>query len=585
MKIKFIEASLFKGFQKSSVEFNPGLNLLVGANNSGKSSLLQAIYLAFHFLSVTGGISEKDKKNKNKLKGVMLKSFPIPLHDNAAISEGLKKRSLRGEKSTYFKVEMNNSVSFMEGLTFPGGNPLVISSNFEGMEGNKEYREKVGKIIKNKLPLFIPIFAGVTNQEEIKTKEVVSYYVTSGKSSEVLRNQLKEMPRKNFETLNKYLKDSFDIEILANETHEIYLSSVYKEDKYNNLDISLAGSGFQQILQILVYIVSFNSDIILIDEPDAHLHYRLQNLLYKILSNLVKDGKQIIIATHSQIFIKNAIEKNDHLVLVNKKSEKQKSINEYNDYLKALYEDGLLDEEDITEKKEIKFIFLEDSDKGFKVMKIFLEKLGIKESEYKIISSNGEADGDIKYLKKSRDIDNLKFKALIIKDSDSIPREYLEKIKNKNNDKDISVCFTDVNEIENYLINAKLISKVINQKNKKLKTKEFDIQQLINRVVNKNKDNLFDTLDGCLEGKLKECYRDVDLEFSKIQSTTRNIKKEIRDNNFKYPFEKLPGKEMLGLIKEEIQNKYKVKILETDIAYAFEISDVPKLIKESLKFF
>lgn len=587
MKVKSLEVSLFKGFQKSIIEFSPGLNLLVGANNSGKSSLLQAIYLAFHFLSATKGISEKDKKSKNKLKGVMLKNFPVPLHDEASLSEGLKKRSLRGERSTYFKLGMFDGTDFMEGLTFPGGNPLIISSDFNGKEGNSKYRKNVSNIAKKQPTLFIPIFAGVANKEELKMKEVVDYYVASGKSNEVLRNQLGGMSKKNIETLNNYLKVGFGVEILTNETHEIYLSSIYKEGKYNNLDISLAGSGFQQILQILVYIVTSKSEIILIDEPDAHLHYRLQNVLYDILEKLVKDGKQIIVATHSQVFIKNAIEKNDHLILINKKLDKQKSINEYDDYLKSLYEDGLLDEEDITESKEMKFIFLEDSSSGngFKIMKKLLEKIGIKDSEFKIVSSNGEFDSDIKYLKRSRDINKLKFKALIIKDSDSLPNEYLEKIKDKQKDKDISICFLDVHETENYLLDTRLIVKTIKQKNKNITLSNSDVEQIINTEIASKRDRIIDKLEGVVHGKMSEYYRDIDIDFKDIHSETMKIRNDIRDNNFIFPYKKLPGKEAFKMIKEKIQRDYQVNISELDVVSNFEISDIPNLVKDSLKFF
>ena len=589
MKIRFLEVSLFKGFKKARLEFSSGLNLLVGSNNSGKSSLLQAVYLAFHFLTVTNGISERDEKSKGRLKGFMLKSFPLPLHDEASISEGLKKRSLRGEKSTYFKVSLfDDGIDFMEGITFPGGNPLIISSNWAGSDGTKAYKESIlKKIVRKKQPLFIPIFAGIINKEEIKTKEVVSYYVASGKSSEVLRNQLKEMPKKNLELLNGYLKDSFSVEILSNETNEIYLSSLYKEGVYNNLDISLAGSGFQQILQILVYIVTSNSSIILIDEPDAHLHYKLQKILYDILTKLVEDGKQIIVATHSQVFIKNALEKNDRLILVNKKLENQKSINEYEDHVKTLYEDGLLDEEEITEKKEMKFIFLEDvsSGSGFKIIKKFLELAGLQgDPSLKILSSKGEMDSDIKYLKGARDIDKRKFKALIIKDSDSVPQGYLDKLIEKYKDKDILLGFLDVHEAENYLINIKSINKAIKQKDKKIQISDSEIKTLIDNEIKKGRDRLFDTLECSLEGKLKGFYRDINLEFKDIQSKTREIKIDIRDNHFTFPYKKLPGKEMFGIIKSKIHEKYKISLSEIDVASSFESTDVPKTLKDVLKF-
>ncbi len=586
MKIKSLEVALFKGFQKSKLSFGQGLNLLVGANNSGKSSLLQAIHLAYYFLGVTNGISLKDKKSKNKLKGVMLKSFPLPLHDNASLSEGRKQRSMR-TKTTYIKMEMENGHAFMERLSFPGGNPLVISSDFDGNQGNLEYRKNISKIIKAKQPLFIPLFVGVVSKEEIKTLEVVGYYVSTGKSSEVLRNQLKAMPKDKLKILNSYLQDSFNVEILFNETHEIYLSSIYKEGEYNNLDISSAGSGFQQILQILVYIVTSDAEIILIDEPDAHLHHKLQNSLYDILLRLVEEGRQIIVSTHSQVFIKKAMGNNDHLVLINKKFEKQKAIDEYDEALKFLYEDGLIDEEEITEKKDIKFIFLEDSDggSGSDVMKKFLEKLGYKGSQYRIVDINGEHDSIIKYLKVAKKIDGIKFKALIFRDSDSIPEEYLNKIKEGQEDENISILYLGVHEVENYLLNADTIAGAIKQKKLELKIRAKDVEGEIAEIVNSEKDNLLDTIDGTIEGKLKECYKDVGLELGKIQSKTREIRKKIREEHMLFPYKKLPGKQIFNRLKQKIHKKWGVSISEIDVARDFKKSDIPEEIKKALEFF
>ena len=51
MKIKTLHAFLFKGFKKTRIEFGQGLNLLVGSNNSGKSSVLNGI-LALDMLPI-----------------------------------------------------------------------------------------------------------------------------------------------------------------------------------------------------------------------------------------------------------------------------------------------------------------------------------------------------------------------------------------------------------------------------------------------------------------------------------------------------------------------------------------------------
>ena len=47
MYIKKVHIENFKRFHKSfDIEFNQGINIIVGDNESGKSTILEAIYLA-----------------------------------------------------------------------------------------------------------------------------------------------------------------------------------------------------------------------------------------------------------------------------------------------------------------------------------------------------------------------------------------------------------------------------------------------------------------------------------------------------------------------------------------------------------
>jgi hypothetical protein len=72
------------------------------------------------------------------------------------------------------------------------------------------------------------------------------------------------------------------------------------------LDVSTTGSGFHQVLLILAFMFARPSSLILLDEPDAHLHVLLQKQLYDILRRLCHERKgQLLIATHSEVLIDN----------------------------------------------------------------------------------------------------------------------------------------------------------------------------------------------------------------------------------------------------------------------------------------
>lgn len=70
------------------------------------------------------------------------------------------------------------------------------------------------------------------------------------------------------------------------------------------LDIVSAGSGLHQILKLGAFIAWRRARIVLLDEPDAHLHTSLQARLSLFLHGLATEGKiQFIVATHSRDLI------------------------------------------------------------------------------------------------------------------------------------------------------------------------------------------------------------------------------------------------------------------------------------------
>ncbi len=60
------------------------------------------------------------------------------------------------------------------------------------------------------------------------------------------------------------------------------------------LDVSTTGSGFHQVLLILAFMFARPSSLILLDEPEAHLHVLLQKQIYDILRRLCHFGLRLL---------------------------------------------------------------------------------------------------------------------------------------------------------------------------------------------------------------------------------------------------------------------------------------------------
>ena len=70
------------------------------------------------------------------------------------------------------------------------------------------------------------------------------------------------------------------------------------------MDIASAGSGFQQALLLFAFLETRPGAVLLLDEPDAHLHVILQDAIYgELRAAAMRRGSQLIVATHSEVLI------------------------------------------------------------------------------------------------------------------------------------------------------------------------------------------------------------------------------------------------------------------------------------------
>src|SRR3569623_1337109 len=68
--------------------------------------------------------------------------------------------------------------------------------------------------------------------------------------------------------------------------------------------IELAGTGYIQLIQIFCYVLLFDPGILLIDEPDIHLHPHIQERLVVVLAEVARErGVKILLTTHSPFIV------------------------------------------------------------------------------------------------------------------------------------------------------------------------------------------------------------------------------------------------------------------------------------------
>lgn len=308
-----IEIDGLKGFDKCKVFLSP-LTLLTGPNNSGKSTILQAIALGHECfrrcLDTTKWTLRKAGRSVREFEF-------LPVNEPKDLwFRKIWKPSIQGERYVRVNIRFSNGFAFSSWLRFLYGG---INLGVEVLEGAAD--EKTLKDISAIAPVLLPASPGPSAHEDYYPLAQIHRLLGLREPSRVIRNVLLRLAQEakgggqGIEFLNFVLERYFQsshLPIEFDETRDVELRGVIKpsNDDYS-LDLVSAGSGLNQILSLTAVLAWRRPGIVLLDEPDAHLHSSIQAQLLEFLSDLAtRFNIQIVAATHSRDIISRAALKN-----------------------------------------------------------------------------------------------------------------------------------------------------------------------------------------------------------------------------------------------------------------------------------
>ncbi|MEY4926501.1 MAG: hypothetical protein RI894_937, partial [Bacteroidota bacterium] len=130
----------------------------------------------------------------------------------------------------------------------------------------------------------------------------------------LLRNRLMDL-RNRFE--DNYAKLLADINIILTNTsnaldliqlnrEEIWIDVNFRQPHRIDMNVALMGSGTLQIIEVLlsIYERDTSTNIILLDDPDSHIHRILQKRLLNVLQKA--PNTQVFITAHNEAMIRDA---------------------------------------------------------------------------------------------------------------------------------------------------------------------------------------------------------------------------------------------------------------------------------------
>jgi hypothetical protein len=154
--------------------------------------------------------------------------------------------------------------------------------------------------------VYAPGLAGIPKEERYLSPGVVRRVVARGDANLTLRNVLRMLhadPLKwdSFVQDMQSIFGGVSIEIDFDENTDESIEVYFRFADGPRLQVDAAGTSVLQASQILAYIALFQPQVLILDEPDSHLHPDNQRALCRLVFRLATErGFQALISTHSR---------------------------------------------------------------------------------------------------------------------------------------------------------------------------------------------------------------------------------------------------------------------------------------------
>ncbi len=300
--------------------------LLVGPNNSGKTTALQA--LALWELGVKRWLEKRGPgKPAAKRTGVVINrrdllAVPVPAANLLWRDLRTRRGSRTAGKTATWNVRIEiqvDSTAWSCGMEFDYAN--AESFYCRPLRQQNGQHKDVPQEAGNIRIVYLPPMSGPAANEPRLERGAVNVRLGEGRTAEVLRNLCYQVidganGEARWRGIAQRMEAMFGARLDAPqyivERGEVMMT--YRTGAGVRLDLSAGGSGQQQVLLLLAFMTANPGAVLLLDELGAHLEILRQRQVYGVLDETAENtGSQIIAAGHSEALF-NAAAGRDLLV-------------------------------------------------------------------------------------------------------------------------------------------------------------------------------------------------------------------------------------------------------------------------------
>ena len=272
MTITRLKLERFTAFEALDFKLSPGINVLVGANGTGKTHLMKVAYAACDVSKTDIGFAEK-----------IVRVF---MPSGGAVGRLVKRRG----KSSHCDVRVHRGDRWLRISFTSHTNVKVTDSGWRTAPVESAY-VPVKEMLAN-----APGFRSLYAQREIHFEEVYADIL-----DRAYRPALRGPAPVERKRLLTVLQKAIDGKVHA-KNEEFFLRS-----KQGNLEFSLLAEGMRKLGLLWLLIQNgtlLEGSVLFWDEPETNLNPKLFGAVVEILLELQRKGVQIFLATHDYAILK-----------------------------------------------------------------------------------------------------------------------------------------------------------------------------------------------------------------------------------------------------------------------------------------
>ncbi|GBL57007.1 hypothetical protein PCLA_06r0449 [Pseudomonas citronellolis] len=582
VKISQIKFKNFKALSSFSVNLNE-VNILVGANNAGKSTIISA----FRILDVA---IRKARRLKAERVPLPNDSFGyghrIPESQVSVSLENVATNYNNEDSSIEFRLTNKNKLF----LHFPNEGGCILYWENEGATAHTPLKFKKAFPISIQV---VPVLGPLEHEEAYVTEETVRTSLNTHRACRHFRNYW-HYYNENWDDFAAMISSTWPGMTMSKPELDLKnkkLSMFVAEDRIDR-EVYWAGFGFQIWCQLLTHLSrAEKASIVVIDEPEIYLHPDIQRQLLSILRSIDSD---VLLATHSVEIMGEADP--SEILLINKSMRHAKRLKDIEGVQIAIKELGSTQNITLSHLARTKKILFIEGMTDYKILRRFAKNLGYDDLATGNDLTAFESGGFSSWQKIKSFAWGLKstidanIKIFAIYDRDYYCPEEIESILAGLKSELTFAHIHQQKEIENYLLNIPALDRAV-QKQLEVREKRTgetttppkSLEEYLEEITSPLKidaqSQYIARRLAFFEGRKEDASTVSRDAIESFESSWSNINERMRI---------CPGKTTLRTLRENLQNDCKINLTDFQIIDEFRREEIPldlvKLIEELEEF-